>query len=501
MIQGSLGATLAVAAVFVVSLALDLRTLLPDVAYWDTGEFQTIGAVLGISHPTGYPTYTLLAWVASVVLQPFGNPAFRADMLSALLASGAAALAGLVVILVTRRAVLGLACGLALGVSRLGWEIGLAADPHALHLFLTALLLVLLVSWQQRQRTDPGRAGRWLVAAAVVFGLSLGNHALTLLLAPGIAVFLLLVDPWLPVRRWRLTLTCALALVLTTVAVYAYIPLRASMRPPLNYADPVTLERFKYLVLGEQFQGTFHALPSLQGGIQIVWEQIRQNLGLGAWLSIAGAVLGAFRHAAFVVLTGLWFLLTFVFALGYENAAIDRYYLVPLMVAAIWAALAVDAVWTAVERLIDRARLPVARLAASALVGVVLLVPVLASVPGTFDRVDRSDDAAARAWLDATLDVVEPDAVIVSWWNYSTPLWYGRWVEGRRPDVTIIDDRTVLDDGYVTAEGAIDAYLGLRPVYLIRLDRDLPQYQDRYTLERVAGIPADASGTVYRVLP
>ena len=32
----------------------------------------------------------------------------------------------------------------------------------------------------------------------------------------------------------------------------------------------------------------------------------------------------------------LWFVITFRFALGYENAAIDRYYLVPLLIAVIW---------------------------------------------------------------------------------------------------------------------------------------------------------------------
>ena len=179
----------------------------------------------------------------------------------------------------------------------------------------------------------PQRAGRWLLAASVVFGLALGNHALTLLLAPGIGVFVLLVDPWILVRRWRLALACALAaLVLTTVVVYAYIPIRAAMNPPLDYANPVTWERFRYLVLGEQFQGTFHQLPSLSGGIAIVWNELHANLGLGALLAVAGAVLGAFRNPAFVVLSGLWFVITFVFALGYENAAIERYYLVPLMV-------------------------------------------------------------------------------------------------------------------------------------------------------------------------
>ena len=61
---------LAFALVAGIALLLYVPTLMPDVGTWDTAEFQAIGPVLGIAHPTGYPTYTLLAWLASVVLQP-----------------------------------------------------------------------------------------------------------------------------------------------------------------------------------------------------------------------------------------------------------------------------------------------------------------------------------------------------------------------------------------------------------------------------------------------
>ena len=97
----------AAGAVFVAAVVLYVRTLLPDVGTWDTAEFQAIGPVLGIAHPTGYPTYTLLAWLASVVLQPFGNEAYRADLLSALLVAGAAALLSVRVVQATRRWPLG----------------------------------------------------------------------------------------------------------------------------------------------------------------------------------------------------------------------------------------------------------------------------------------------------------------------------------------------------------------------------------------------------------
>jgi hypothetical protein len=490
----------AAAGVFVVSLALDLRTLLRDVSYWDTGEFQTLGAVLGIAHPTGYPTYTLLDWLASVVFQPFGNPAFRADLLSAVLVSGACALLAIAVIQLTHRAALGVLAGLALAVSPLGWSLAVAADPHALHVFLSALLLVLLLAWQARVRAGVRSAG-WLIVASIVFGLSLGNHALTVLLAPGVGLFVLIVDPQLVRRRWQLTLACLAALAITTVAVYAYIPLRAAMNPPLDYADPVTWDRFKYLVLGQQFQGTFHAMPSLGSGLSIIWKQLVANIGVIAVLSIAGAIVSFLRNVPFAILAALWFGLTFVFALGYENASIERYYLVPLMIAIFWMTISLDAVWRGVETFARtesaRRAVTVGGAAVAALLVLVLLLPVPARLP----QQDRSRETDARAWMEATFAAVDPNAVIVSWWNYSTPLWYGQFVEGKRPDVKIIDDRNVLDEGYGTAQNAIDAFLGQRPVYLIRVSYDVPQYQARYQLAPVPGIPAQPSGTVFRVLP
>ena len=45
---------------------------------------------MGTAHPTGFPTYVLLGWLASVVLQPFGEPAFRMNLLSALCVAVAA---------------------------------------------------------------------------------------------------------------------------------------------------------------------------------------------------------------------------------------------------------------------------------------------------------------------------------------------------------------------------------------------------------------------------
>ena len=120
-----------------------------------------------------------------------------------------------------------------------------------------------------------------------------------------------------------------------------------------------------------------------------------------------------------------------------------------------------------------------------------LLAPTILQAPARYARVDRSDDHEAREWIDHVLATMEPDAAIVSWWSYSTPLWYAQRVEGQRPDIAIIDDRTRLDEGLGSLTDAIDANLPRRPVYVIRLDpAEIQLLEERYVLDTIDGIDA-----------
>ena len=66
-----------------VSFAIYLYTLFPTVApYRDAGEIATVIHTLGVAHPPGYPLYTLLGKIF-VLLVPFGNIAYRMNVLSA----------------------------------------------------------------------------------------------------------------------------------------------------------------------------------------------------------------------------------------------------------------------------------------------------------------------------------------------------------------------------------------------------------------------------------
>ena len=223
---GRLPAVLGPLLVGAIVIVLVMPGLLPGVAYWDTGEFQTVLPILGTAHPTGYPTYVLLGWFTNLLLTPIGEPAFRMNVLSLLCVAAAGALTVHLVSRLTGRLAIGIAAGLAVALGPASWRLATHADPHTLHLALVALLFVLLVRWERDQRSGAQTAGRWLVGASVVFGLSVGNHSLTLLLAAPVGLFVLSVQPGILLRP-RLVAACVLALVVTVVAVYLELPLRA----------------------------------------------------------------------------------------------------------------------------------------------------------------------------------------------------------------------------------------------------------------------------------
>jgi len=191
--------------------------------------------------------------------------------------------------------------------------------------------------------------------------------------------------------------------------------------------------------------------------------------------------------------------ITVLFNQAYANADIERYYLGPILWVWLWigllAAEIVDLVTIGIGALVDRARpididAPAVRragMAAAAIVGVVLLVPALTNLDARRHAANRSTDTGAQAWLDQALPAVAQGAVLVSWWSTSTTLWYAQKVDGLRPDIKIVDDRTMLDEHLGRAPDVINRFLGTRPVYVIRLEgRDLDELKGQFDMTLVA---------------
>jgi hypothetical protein len=499
------GLVLAAAGSFAVALALAVPTLRQGVSLWDTAELQAVGPLLGTAHPTGFPTWVILGWFASVLFQPLGEPAFRMNLLNAVCLAAAAGLTAVLVHRLAGRAWLAFASGFLLAATPVAWSIGTHADAHGLHLALAVLLLVLLVDWQRLELERQPGADRRLVAAAVVFGLALGNHSLILLFVPGIALFVFATAPGILGRR-GLVATCLAALTTVLVLVFLELPLRAGpFRAPLVYGHPETWAGFWYVVLGLQFTGSLIA-PFSDLGTKLAGLVTFATGQLGPLVPLVplGFAASVVRQPRYALLTAPTLAITCWFAASYDNAQIDRYYLVPVLIALTWVALLAAAAVDGLEALLvpgrlnrhgGRSRPPLVALVVAGLI----VAPALVVLPDRWRAIDQSGVHEAADWLDAVLDerVVGRDAVIVSWWSYSTPLWYAQHVEGRRPDIRIVDDRTRLDEDLGEIADVIDANLGRRPVIVIQIDPEVvASLAGRYQL---TPLPVPGPQPVYSV--
>jgi hypothetical protein len=288
--------------------------------------------------------------------------------------------------------------------------------------------------------------------------------------------------------------------------LYLELPLRAGpFRAPIVYGHPETLAGFVYVALGQQFGGQLasplHDLGSRLGDLV---DFTTAQLGLLAALVPFAGIAVVMRRWRYVVLTGPTLVITCLFAVSYDNAEISRYYLGPLLIVVSWLAILADSLVGSAARAIasgparpsvrapDRPSVRASTrtsalssaglLAIEAVVALALLAPAGLAAGVTRQTVDESGSTSAQGWLDETLARLEPNAVVVSWWSFSTPLWYARDVQGRRTDITIIDDRTILDQGLGDAAHVIDTYLGKRPVYVIRQQGDMVRLAERYEL-------------------
>ncbi len=506
-------------AVAAIAFGAIRSAMLPGIGFWDTGELQTVAPIMGTAHPTGYPTYVLLGWLVNLVLTPFGEPALRMNLFAGLCVALAAGVTVDLVRALTRSTALGVITGLGLALTQVAWAIGTQAEAHALHLAFLVILFRMLFAWEERvsavriattaeeraaRRTS---ADRWLVVTAVVFGLSMGNHSLTLLLAPAVGLFVLAVDPGI-VHRPRLIAACATALALTVVVVFLELPLRGGpFRAPLVYGSPQTWAGFWYVVLGAQFQDAVSG-PLTDIGPKLADLVDRAAAGFGplAILLPVGFVVAAFRRPTYAILSGVAMFVTCAFATSYTNGDIDRYYLGPTFIAWTWMALLGGELATLLRHRRDpdpdpRAARQRPDPVVAGVLAAALLLPTLLAVPNRLASVDRSTDVTARAWVERALARMRRDAVVISWWSYSTPLWYAQHVEGRRPDIAIIDDRTRLDEGLGELTDVIDAYLPSRPVYVIRIEPDeIDELQRDYLLEPTDGpTPAFLTRVVRRI--
>jgi len=424
--------------VLAVALAVYLLTCARTVTLVDSGALIVACATLGVAHPPGFPVYTMVGHLFSLL--PVGSVAFRVAAMSAVFAALAAALVALVVgelVAWARReeaassvavAAAPVGAGLTFAFSATLWGYATVAEVYSLNLALLAGAVWLLLRWR---RTGADRPLPW--AVGLVLGLGLGVHHVTVILAgPGLLALVVASGGWraLAPRRLAPAAVAGAAGLLS----YLYLPLAAAREPVLNWGDPSSLERFWWHVSARQYRVNLFAgsldqvgenllgfarlavleltpvgLPAVMAGLLWLWRRDRAVL----WLAVLVALLGV------------------AYAVNYEIAEdTEAYFLATFLVGSV-------AVGGALASLAEAGR---ARrgLIVAVLVGAAAL-PV-ANAALNFRSCNRSGDLVARHFVEDALGGIGHEGVLLTLeWQLYAPWLYLHHLEGFRPDATVVD--------------------------------------------------------------
>lgn len=550
--------------VFLSVLAVYISTLYPCIAPEDSGEFVTAAWTLGIPHASGYSLYSLLG-KAATVLVPWANPAYRVNVLSALLGAGAAVLWADTllrllpaaepvpnVLLEMERSrwrkasawVTALLWAAAPGV----WYLSVLAEVYILELFLGTLLVWSAARWLEGSWPPNVFTRRWSFSA-FVFGLGAALHHTFILFIPGLLGFLWArlppkaAKPLSPGRiapaagvRWSAVkpyLWLAAAFAALGLSIQFFLYFRSITAPVLDTGSPDNLERWLRLVLRQDY-GTFSLFKETGSGARLpgLWIYLKSLAGAFTPVGLLFALWGAFRmrrrggrlFAAAALLWAvpgpLFLLLTQPPIKGHFLGIIERFY--PLSLIGVLLLLA----WGIYDAGLAR---PWARRAAVLLVPVSVLLHVyvsgrgnlhardfgqnlLKSMPPRSALWDPGDTAAYSVLYQQEVAGQRPDVASV---HYHTTLWGQRQLRRRYPD---LQDGPPTDvPGQEPGDGKRPrAEVGFQPDFLPRLlsgprkervfaevPGGLPGMDPRDRLPFVTRYPADALplGLAYRYFP
>jgi len=475
-------------SVILISLLGYLRTLRPTFGWGDSSELITATYYLGVGHSPGYPTWMLIMHPFSHL--PIGDIAFRVNFATALLGAVAVGLLYFVCKQVSRSRPAAFIAALTFAFAATFWDQTTEAEVYTLHMCFVATSTLILLAWRRT------RADRWLYLLAGTIGLSLGNHALTMLMIPAL-LYLVWADRGRHAFTARNIAICA-GLFLLGTSVYLYLPIRAMSNPPPHLNNPHTLQE-----MWMQLTAPGARESMFDRGLWVALERARFNIGrLENEFTVLGCVLALFgvgllwrrdrRLAIFLVLIGL---VDVAYSVNFSIFDIYVYYL-PLHFA--WAVfISVGVAGTvalaakAMHRLPPTVVAPTPGWRFGPAIALLLVLPFL-QFTRNLGRVDGSGDYGSERFARAVTSMVEPNALILADWWTIAPIGYLKYIEGVRTDLVMFAAPSIhADDGFL--DFAQEDFLRSYPsVYFV----EMLTYRIHLLREMTYLVP---QGPVYRV--
>jgi hypothetical protein len=431
---------------FALCLVVYGLTLTPSLSFKspDGNELATVAYQLGLAHSTGYPLYTWLGKLFTLI--PLGDVAHRVNLMSATLAAGTVALLYGTLLVLTRRRLPSLFAALFFGFSLTFWSQAEIAEVYAPNAFMVALTLLLLVLWTHQEDAERNSGTqKWIslslalfLAFCLVFGLSLGTHMSNLGFIPAFVIFVLLVN-------WRIVLQPLKLLggvfsFLAGCAQFLWLPYKAStlVDAPMARNAPDTLAGFYKYTLGAFPQMKF-AFPlwAMPDRVVVYLHLLWQNFGvLGILLGLLGMWEMLLRRTRHFYLLITMYVVHLVFFTQYRVFDLDVFFIPAHLVYAVFIGYGLYRLLEYLSTALGRVRVP--RLAVSLAAALLLLLSLCQQLQANWPVNDLSGDVAINDFYYNVFQLLpEGSALVGQGGVFGYDMFYFRYVYGVRPDVAM----------------------------------------------------------------
>ncbi|HEY6171410.1 MAG TPA: DUF2723 domain-containing protein, partial [Candidatus Kapabacteria bacterium] len=451
--------------VFLVSFIVYMMTLAPGLGFIDAGELATTASTLGIAHPTGYPLFTLIGHLFSIL--PIAATVIgRLNIMSAFFAAmGAAACVYLVheihlywlvakskvkvetkgkkkeekpVELTTNETkaqqatAAGIFTGIIIAFSETWWANATSIEVYPLHQFF---LPVILTFFLRMLRTDSKRDG---FLFALTLGLSFSNHLTTVLLAPA-CLYAFFARFGFSGESWKRIGKLVLPFVLGLLP-YSYLYINASSNPLMNWGDPSNFDSFMKHVTGGQYKVWMFTGQNAGKQFGEFWSGLPSEF---SWFIVIFAVLGcihlftmrSIQRVNILVFTSLLFFGCIFYGINYDIHDIDSYFILAYIAFAIFGTSGLT-----LRAVLDSKF-------TKKIFSVAYILIWFAPLCGGFQMLNlyqNNDESGNHMVDDFTTNMLQnlpKDAIVISsaWDFWVSGSFYYQFVEKVRPDITVID--------------------------------------------------------------
>ncbi len=448
-------------AAFAVPLVIGILSASPEPYWLDSPEFIAAAQTLGIPHPPGHPLYVML--VKPFTLIPLGGIAFRVALASALFGAVASFLLHKIISRILEVAAPDLpvwiqsviACSAALiaSVAPGWWFQCVRAEVYSLQimLVLAALYPLLLFCLRLNQSNT-----HLLYLAAFIAGLGMTNHHYIMIVALPAAIPPLMAQ----IRHLGGLGTVKLVGKLMAVAAsgllpYLFLPIRSASHALVSLGSVHSLKDFFWVVSAKVYQKSMirEHVPDLgDRSLDALFSMMKELGPVVIVASCAGIYLLLRRHSTRMVglVLSLLVIVTVLLRsiMGFDPFNPDYYgYMLPVL-----AGFAAGfAVFAAIVLNVLRSTVRFGNLIALVLALALMIVPVVRAREAR-PQVDLSRFRATRLLLDFAFERTAPGTLVLSSdYMLFFVLWSANFIDGSRPDVTVVNPHLFGYPGYLNA--------------------------------------------------